>query len=167
MCISSQSLRTRCRQVPPTNEGTQLHFFAIVTAEYILHPLSLIIIFLAGEGALRAWSVLFIEEVIPSFPMKLAAVIRDRRREEKEEAALGPAIPDIFESCEEGQTLRISSQRPKEGWRIASTIAVGESFYTVVHVECCTGERRVTYALRKLSAGQIIRGLYRYEPPGQ
>lgn len=153
------------RAASAANEGTQLYFFVIVTLEYAIHPLTLIGLFLAGEGALRAWAAFFTDEVVPSLPLKLMALLRDRRLARKREAEIGPPIPDLVERMlGEDSELRVSSQMPKEGWRTGATIAVHDELYEVNRVEDCAGVRPVRYVLRKFPKGKVIRGGYRYDP---
>lgn len=150
------------------NEGTQLYFMVIVSIEYVFHPLSLICIYLVGEGLLRSWAAFFTDEVLPSFPIKLVVVIRDRRNEKKQRALLGPPIADLFEPVHrEAYELRIASQSPKEGWRTSITIAINSEFYEILRTENADSDRRFIYLLRRLPAGSVIRGVYRYDPPAQ
>ena len=148
------------------NEGTQLYLLVLLSFEYVLHPLSLIAIYVAAEGALRSWAAFFTDEVIPSLPMKVVVLIQDRVKAKKQEASTGPDVPDLFERGEdEAFDLRISAQRPKDGWRVSITVAVEDEFYEIVRVETAAGTRPFIYCLRKLPAGAVIRGVYRYDPP--
>ncbi|MGO9086212.1 MAG: hypothetical protein ACLQBK_13380 [Candidatus Sulfotelmatobacter sp.] len=148
------------------NEGTQLYLLVLLSLEYAVHPLSLIGIYLAGEGAFRSWAAFFTDEVLPSLPITVVVFIRDRVTARKQEASIGPDVPDLFERGEgEAFGLRICAQRPKDGWRVSVTVAVEEEFFEIVRVETGAGARPFTYGLRKLPAGAVIRGVYRYDPP--
>jgi hypothetical protein len=152
--------------VSDANEGTQFYLLAVLTFEYALHPLSLIGLCLAGEGAFRAWIAFFTDEATPSFLLRVAALVQHRRETKRREAALGPEIPDLFERIgDEGSELRISAQRPKEGWRRSMAVAVEDEFYEIVAVETAAGVRSCVYILRKMPPGRVIRGMYRYDPP--
>jgi hypothetical protein len=148
------------------NEGTQLHFLVILSFEFIFHPFSLIAIYLVLEGSLRSWAAFFTDEVIPSFPIKLVVMMQERRSVRKQEASLGPPLPDRFVRIQE-QELQIASQRPKGGWRISITVAINEEFYEIIRVEPGDDDRRFVYLLRRLPAGSVIRGFYRYDPPSE
>jgi hypothetical protein len=161
------SMRVQQMQaVSGSNESTQLYFFIILTLEFAFHPLTLIALLLSAEGAVRAWAAYFTDEIMPSLPLKIIAVLHQRSESARREKELGPAIPDLFErlAAKEGE-LRICSQRPKDGWRLSSTIAVEGEFYEVSRVEECGGARPIEYFLRKFPRDRVIRGGYRYEPP--
>jgi len=162
-------MRTRQMQgAANSNEGTQLYLLAILTLEYAIHPLTLVGLCLVGDGALRAWTAFFAEEIVPSFPIKLAEWLQCAIQRRKRRRLQGPPIPDVVEflSGEEG-ALHIASQNPKEGWRVSSAVAIAEDFYEVIRMEVCAGPRSNRYTLRKFPAGKVMRGIYRYEPPGR
>jgi len=150
------------------NEGTQLYFLVVLTIQYALHPGSLSGLYLGGEGAFRGWAAFLTDEVIPSLPLKLVVYIQDWLRERREAAAAGPDIPDLFErvSGESGE-IRITTQKPKDGWRASLTVVVEGEFYGIARVESATGSRALVYVLRRLPAGSVMRGMYRYDPPAQ
>jgi hypothetical protein len=164
-------LLVRAHQLRPaaeTNAGTQLYLLAILSVEYVFHPLSLVGLYFAGEGALRAWAAYFTDEILPSVPFRLAALLQSRRADKKRRAALGPALPDLVEQIgDTGADMRIFCQTPKEGWRPSITVAVEDEFYEVATVENNSGPRPTTYVLRKLPPGHVMRGMYRYDPPAR
>lgn len=148
------------------NVGTQMYFTALLGVEYVFHPLSMLGIVLAGEGALRAWAAYFTDEVVPSFLPRLILLIQEQRAARQKEASFGPEIPDVIEGIPgEAAELRIFSRRPKEGWRASITVAVQGQFYEIERVENTTGARSFVYILHKLQAGRVIRGNYSYDPP--
>jgi hypothetical protein len=162
-------IRTHQMQsVAQANEGTELYFMWILSVEYLFHPLSLIAIYLVAEGIVRSWAVFFTDEVIPSFPVKLFILIADWRKTQRQKASVGPPLPDLFERVQrQGYELQISSQLPKDGWRASLTVSVDGEFYEIARVETRNSDRRFVYLLRRLPAGSVIRGVYRYDPPSQ
>ena len=101
----------------------------------------------------------------PSFPIKLFAVAQTWREAKRREQALGPDIPDLFERMNEtSYDIRISSKRPKDGWRESMTVDVAGEFHEIVRVEAGTGLHQFVYILRSLPPGRVIRGVYRYDP---
>lgn len=161
-------MASRAQQMQPAdiNAGTRLYFLVILGLEYVFHPLGLIGIFLAAEGALRFSAAFLTDEVIPSLPIKLALLARDRLDARRKAKLLGPEVPDLLEQLpgKDGELL-IHAQQPKEGWRVSITVAVDGEFYGIAQAETSTGQRPFTYLLRKLTAGTIIRGMYRYDRP--
>jgi hypothetical protein len=150
------------------NQTTQLYFFLLISIEYAFHPLSLILLVLSGEGVLRLSAAFLTDEVVPSLPIKLAFFVRDRLETRRKSKLLGPEVPDLLEQLPgKDGGLRICAQQPKEGWRASISVAVDGEFYQITQVETGTGQRPFTYRLRKLPAGTVIRGMYRYDRPAQ
>jgi hypothetical protein len=75
--------------VEGANEGTQLYFFSVLTVEYAFHPLSLLALCLSGEGALRSWAAFFTDEIVPSLPIKLAALTQAWLKMRRMEKSIG------------------------------------------------------------------------------
>jgi len=148
------------------NQSTQLYFLVLATIEYAFHPLSLIFLALSGEGVVRAWAAFFAGEIVPSLPLKLTALAHDRLDARRQSKSLGPEVPDILEQLpgEDGE-LRICAQQPKQGWRVSISVAVDGEFYEITQAKTDTGQRPFIYLLRKLPAGTIIRGMYKYDRP--
>ena len=148
------------------NEGTQLYFLVMLNIAYMFHPFSLIAFYLVGEGILRSWAAFFTDEVIPSFPIKILVLMHDRRKSQRQRASLGPSVSDLLERVQ-GQEyeLRISSQSPKDGWRVSVTVSIDGEFHEVVRADTHDGDRPFVYLLRRLPSGSVIRGAYRYAAP--
>ena len=69
---AQQLIRLSHGSISRENVGTQLYFSLVLSAQCLLfEPLSLLLLYLAGEGFVRALAALITEEVIPSFPFKL------------------------------------------------------------------------------------------------
>lgn len=145
------------------NEGTQLYFLAVLSFEYVLHPLTMMGLFFVGEGVVRAWSAFSINEVIPTLPLRLVLLLQSWRAKRGREAGLGPELPDHVERS--AGELRIACQRPKENWRPSISVVVEDEFYEITGVENVDGMRPILYTLQKLQPGKVIRGAYRYDPP--
>ena len=161
-------LVTRAHQLKPleqATEGTQLYFSGILILEYLLRPFSIILFYCAGEGFIRwlaAWST---EEVLPSLPLKLASLIQEWHEKRREERRLGPILPDTLEPLEGSEyTLRILSCRAKAGWRESVTIAIHGELYELAKLSTGTATHPFEYLLRTHTPGNIIRGMYRYDP---
>lgn len=152
--------------VEGANEGTQLYWFSLLTVEYVFHPFSLLALCLSGEGALRSWAAFFVDEIVPSLPIKLAALAQQRLKVRRQQKSMGTELPDLFErSLGVEYDIRISAQRPKDGWRVSITVAIEDEFYEIVRAETEAAARPFTYLLRRLPPGIVIRGVCRYDPP--
>jgi hypothetical protein len=160
-------VRTHQLQAGATaNEGTQLYFLALLSLEYAFHPFSLFCIYLSCEGALRMWAAFFTDEVIPSLPLRLIVFAQNRWKARREKEADRLELPDMFNRVEgENYEVHISSQRPKDGWRVSVTVIIEGEFYEIMQAEHSEKDHRFIYLLRKLPQGSVIRGMYRYEPP--
>lgn len=162
-------LAGRAHQLQPlqsANEGTQLYWLVLLTIEYAFRPLSLLAIFLVGDGALRSWAAFITDEIVPSIPIRVVALAQGWLRARRLQKSMGPAIPDLFERSEGmDYHLRIAAQRPKDGWRVSTTVSVSGEFHEIVRMETGLGTRPFVYLLRKLPAGRVMRGMYRYDPP--
>ena len=162
----AEFLVLRAHQLHPlaaANEGTQLYMSGVLTVEYIFQPLSLVLIYFAAEGAARFGAAFLTDEVLPSLPFKLFAVALGWQKKSVREKSLGPMVPD---RCEvQGDGLRIACSRVKDGWRLSSTIAVEGEFYVIEKQQQAAAPRSIVYLLRKMPAGQIIRGFSSYQPP--
>lgn len=162
-------LAVRAHQFQPlqgANEGTQLYWLVLLTIEYAFHPLSLLSIFLVADGALRSWAAFITDEIVPSLPIALVAIAQGWLRARRLEKSLGPALRDQFERSQGmDYDIRIAAQRPKDGWRVSTTVSVAGEFYEIVRMETESGIRPFIYLLRKLPAGRVMRGMYRYDPP--
>src|SRR6516162_4283864 len=102
----------RAQQLAPhvTGQGpaVQAGLTVVVFLEFLLHPLSLLLLYLAVEGFLRFMAGLVSGEIVPSFLVFLAfkaAKFQYRRREQQEIANL---VPDSLENLPDGR-IRISS----------------------------------------------------------
>jgi hypothetical protein len=143
-----------------------LYFLVLVSIEYMFRPVSLILLGLFVDGAVRSWAGFFTHEIIPCLPLGLiSAAVRWKAARERANA-LSTAAPDLIERAGiPGCDLCIYSQYPKDGWRIPVTIAFEDKLYEIAQVKTGTGTHPFTYLLRALPAGAVIRGLQRYDPP--
>lgn len=147
-----------------TTEVFQAGTAVIVTLEYLAHPLSLFLLYLAIEGLVRFAGGLITAEVLPNFIVFLAfkaASFAARRRERRRIAALPP---DTLEDLS-GGGIRITSAQPKRGWNASITIGVDGQWFEVESTEE-TGPppRSYVYFLRPSPPGKILRGYEEYDP---
>jgi hypothetical protein len=156
----------RAQQLAPhvTGQGpaVQAGLTVVVFLEFLLHPLSLLLLYLAVEGFLRFMAGLVSGEIVPSFLVFLAfkaAKFQYRRREQQEIANL---VPDSLENLPDGR-IRISSARAKTNWNASITIGVGGAWFEVESTEHGAGPRMHVYCLRPAPQGKVLRGYEEYD----
>lgn len=144
-------------------EWVQSGGVAIVTFEFFLYPLSLLLLYLALEGLLRFAAGITSSEVVPSLPVvcvfKVVESVK-KRRQIKEEP------PDHVEVLGDGR-LRIAAAVSKPGWNATITIGIENHWYEVERETRASEPRSWVYVLRPSPVGKIFRKVERYEcPPG-
>ncbi len=98
------------------SEAVQFGMGYVSLVEYIFSPLSLLLTFMAIEGALRLLAAAFAGESPPTLPLYLAGWGYDRIQVARAERALGPRVVDEVHPVR-GTTydLGVASCRPKTG----------------------------------------------------
>lgn len=137
----------------------------VVTLEYLIQPLTILLIYFGLEGVVRLGAAFITEELLPTLPLAVAVRVQERVARRQAERALGPRVADLVERGDGKKfDLRISSCRPKENWDRLMTVAFEDEHYEVVKQEASRPPRRFVYLLRKIPPGKIIRGLHHYDP---
>lgn len=137
----------------------------VTTLEYLMKPLTILLIYFGLEGLVRLGAALITEELLPTLPLALAVRLQERIEGRRAEKALGPPIADLVERATgKDYELRIASCRPKPTWDRLMTVAFEDEHYEVVREEPGRPPRRFIYLLRKIPPGKIIRGLHHYDP---
>jgi hypothetical protein len=146
------------------NEGEQLYMTGVLTAEYLLRPLTMVFVVFSVEGFIRATAAFIQEEALPSVPFKLFELGQRSVQQRLNRKREGPFLPDLVEQITEPiAEIRIASSHPKEGWRAGVTIEVCEEFYDLHEMLPGVAPHRFVYVLRKKSIGTAMRGRYLYE----
>jgi hypothetical protein len=135
-----------------------------VLAEYLIHPLTLLLLYFAVEGLVRASAALITGEVVPTLPLQLIALAHGKAAAVHRERELGPPVADLVQPGSGDFALVIASCRPKT-WNRMSTICYKDRFYELVREEAAQPPRRWVYVLRKRPEGKVVRGeIYHYTP---
>ena len=137
----------------------------IAFLEFAFRPLTLLLLYLFLEGAVRLIGAAFIEQILPTLPLHLVAWAQTRLEQRQAERALGPLIADKFERGD-GKLfdLRIASCRPKPNWDRLMTVSFEEVLYEVAGQEAGRPPRRFVYLLRKMPENKVVRGIHLYDP---
>jgi len=137
----------------------------IVLVEYLVHPLTIALLYFALEGFGRAIAGLVTQEIVPTLPLALLARLQSRAQAARYERSLGERIPDTVQKPgPAGFDLLISSCRPKLNWDHLITVSFDDELYEVAAEESGEPPLRFRYLLRKKPESKIVRGLYHYDP---
>ncbi len=133
------------------------------TLEYVIGPVSVLLMYFCIEGMVRFAAALISDEVVPTLPLQLLAYAQQRVSKAAAERALGPRVVDEVQPGD-GNTLRILSCRPKEGWNHLMTISYQDHLYEIARQEEGAPPRRFIYLLQPKPEHKVVRGLHHYDP---
>jgi len=147
-----------------TPEWVQSGTAVIITFEFFLYPLSILLLYFLFEGLARFLAGLITSEVVPSLPAVLvfksiALLERKRTRDELSELPL-----DRFERLP-GDKIRITSAQAKAGWNASVTISIDGRWYELEAEERASGQLSYVYLLRPAPIGKILRRIEHYQIP--
>jgi hypothetical protein len=157
---------TRAQQLAPhvagASEGVQAGVAIVISLEFLLYPVSILLLYFALEGFIRFVGGLATSEIVPSLPVTVAFRLTDavkRRRQDRQDRLLPP---DTIEMVP-GQRLRIAAASPKVRWTQSITIGIRGQWYEVETQEEGTAQRRFVYLLRPAPVGKVLRGYEEYD----
>ncbi len=137
----------------------------IILIEYLIHPVTILLIYFCIEGLVRAVAAYIGGETVGTLPLVLLAWVAQKYTARSYERSLGKRVPDVVEKPgPAGYDLRIASCRPKLGWDRLLTISYEDELYEVAEQESGSPPFQFVYLLRKKPEGKVIRGLHRYDP---
>jgi hypothetical protein len=135
------------------------------TVEYLVQPLTLVLIYFTVEGVVRLTAALVTEEIVGTLPLYIIAWGQERRGAARAERALGPRVPDIVEPMySPDYDLRIFTCRRKVGWDRMMTVSYDGQFYEVLDEQPGKPPHHFIYRLRKSRPGRLIRTVHQYDP---
>jgi hypothetical protein len=132
----------------------------LLTFDFLIHPISLLLIYLLVEGALRFLGGVFFGEIIPSLPVFLAFKLKSYRPGKPQ-----AVIEDAFENLPVGERVKIASAHPKPGWNATITIDIDGQWYEVEKEDRGLPPRSHIYLLRPAPPSKILRKYERYILP--
>lgn len=136
---------------------------SIFLLEYLIQITTIVLVFFLLEGVVRAIAAVGSEEVLPSLPLQVLALLHSQLDAQAHEKSLGERIRDDVQPQACGNSLQIASCRPKP-WTRLTTISHEGEFYEVVAESKATAPRPFVYVLRKKPPTGVIRGIHRYDP---
>jgi hypothetical protein len=136
-----------------------------VLAAYMLQPLTILLVYLTLEGAVRLLAANTTGEIVPNLALAGLSWIHAKLGNAASEMALGIRVADEVEPVQsEDVKLRVRSCRQKPDWDQRITIFYNEQLYEIAGTEKGTAPRRYVYLLRPKPANKIVRGTYHYSP---
>lgn len=136
----------------------------ITWMEYVLQPVSLLLLYFVIEGVVRYVAVTLHDEVVPSLPLQLIAWAGQWRERRRQEQWLGEKVPDeVLRGSGQDFEYRIASCRPKP-WSASTTISYEDGLFEVFKEDQGEPPRRFIYLLKKAPAHKVVRGLHNYHP---
>jgi hypothetical protein len=156
----------RAQQLGPhlagSNETGQAIVALIVFLDFMIHPLSLLLLYLAIEGLVRFAGGMITGEIVPNLLLSLyfkTANSTSRSLARRH----GPApMADIADRLPDGR-IRISCASQKTGWNSSITVGIGGKWFEVESEEQAPPPRAFVYVLRPASPGKILRGYQEYD----
>jgi hypothetical protein len=155
----------RSQQIAPHMSGVNSTGEAVITAlivlEFLFHPLSLLLLYIALEGAVRFIGSLIISEVVPSLFVFLLFKISDATPQSISRRRTGPPVADTLERLTDGR-IRISSAELKDGWNSSITLGIDGYWFEVEREAHAQPPRPCVYFLRPAPPGKVLRGYQEY-----
>jgi|ERR1700731_5473951 len=159
----------RSQQLAPRLEGSNETGQAIVTAmvalEFLFHPFSLFLLYLALEGAVRFLGGIITAEIVPSLLVFLFFKISDSTSQSISRRRNGPPVADAMERLADGR-IRIASATLKVGWNTSVTIGIDGQWFEVEREEPAPLPYSCAYVLRPSPPGKVLRGYQEYDASG-
>ena len=155
----------RSHQMAPFMDGVNSTGEAVVTIlvvlEFLFHPLSFFLLYLAFEGAVRFIGSLVTAEIVPSLLVfaffKLSGSI-------SRSISLQRMVPPVEDAVERlpASRIRIASAAVKAGWNSSVTIGIDGQWFEVEREEHAQPPRPYVYFLRPAPPGKVLRGYQEY-----
>jgi hypothetical protein len=159
----------RSRQLAPhiagSNETGQAIITVMVAIEFLFHPLSLFLLYLALEGAVRLLGSLITVEIVPSLLVFLFFKISGSASRSIRRCRSGPLLADAVDLLPDGR-IRIAAASPKAGWNASITIGIEGQWFELECEQQAQPPRSFIYVLRTAPAGKILRGYQEYDRAG-
>ncbi len=134
--------------------------------EFLLQPLTILLIYFTLEGAFRMSAAVATGEVVGTLPFFLLHRATVAFNDYWTEKKLGPRIPDLVQKNPENDEYQIvvASCRQKEDWNSSLTIRYEGSLYEVYRTGMGKEPRPYIYCLPLAPLSKTIRGLCDYDP---
>ena len=146
-----------------SNETGQAIVALIVFLDFLIHPLSLLLLYLAIEGLVRFAGGLITGETVPNLLVSLYFKTANSTSRSLARRRGAAPVADIADRLADGR-IRISSASQKTGWNSSITVGIGGQWFEVESEEQAPPPRTFMYVLRPASPGKVLRGYQEYDP---
>lgn len=140
--------------------------FYMIIAQYLLHPLSIVLAYLAVEGGVRILGGLLVSQVIPSLPVVLMVKLwaRIHRKEPI-------PLPDSVDVRRRQGVVIISSAMPKDTWNPSLVLSIKgpelqEGWYELERKYLAAPPRPYVYVFHQALSAEVLRGYEEYDTTG-
>ncbi len=155
----------RYHEMAPHMDGVNSTGEAVVTVlvvfEFLFHPLSSFLLYLAFEGAVRFIGSLVTAEIVPSLVVVLLFKLSDSTSRSISQRRMDPPVEDAVERLPASR-IRIASSAVKAGWNASVTIGIDGEWFEVEREAHAQPPRPYVYFLRPAPPGKILRGYQEY-----
>jgi len=145
-----------------SNETGQAIVALIVFLDFLIHPLSLLLLYLAIEGLVRFAGGIITGETVPNLLVSLYFKTANSTSRSLARRRAAAPVADVADRLADGR-IRISSASQKTGWNSSITVGIGGQWFEVESEEQAPPPRTFMYVLRPASPGKILRGYQEYD----
>jgi len=161
--LSELNITAMTAMVEKNGESAPMGVGTIIALEYLLHFSTLLLIFFALEGIVRAVGAIASNETLPSLPLHLLASLQTQLEARGREMRLGQRVADEVILSGDAQSLQIASCRPKK-WSQLTTISYLGELYELANERKGEAARPFIYVLQRKPLSSVVRGIYHYDP---
>lgn len=143
------------------SENVQFGMGIMSLGTYVLRPTSLLLMFFALDGILRALAAAITGESLATAPLALAGFVHRRIESMQVERALGPRVVDEVQTNTGACDLYIMSCRQKP-WTDLTTVEYQDKLYELVVQREGVPPRPFIYLLKLIPKNKLVRGMHHY-----
>jgi hypothetical protein len=150
-----------------SGESVQFGMGFVSLVEFLIQPLTIVIIYFMIEGAVRFSAAMITGEIVGTLPLVLADKAVQLVQERRDEQRKGEIVPDLVAPAPvegSGYELSVASCRAKPNWDHLMTVAYQDGLYEVADYIEAAPPRRHVYLLRRAPEHKVVRGLHPYDP---
>lgn len=146
-----------------TSEVFQSGTLIIVTMEFLIYPVSLVLLYFCLEGMARFATGLIGSEVVPSLPVFLGFKLKTHFQSRRETDRVRQLPPDVLTTLPDGR-VRIATAHARPSWSNPNhTIGIGGVHYELDRMDKGALPHPFVFFLRRAPLGKIRRTYEEYD----